>query len=525
MLDHLPREMHELILDALVTYADACTLPQLTPSCPFYRRGEEGPTCGEECRDVGEALGVTSRPIGVALVEGGLVLRGRQLPTSAAAGVSDFDAQQIYIQERSRAPREQSTTCLLISLAVALRPEKRESTPLDVERVLSIWRELEARAVPVESIVRGAILPQMAVRIAERAILSHVARSGALPGSASVELQRELAEVAPGSWSTLLDALVASFESESEAKQAGARSSQSPYRRLAPGVAEGPPVERDDGDAYEVPLDAHIVLALSSEFLGRVEEWLARLLEEDLLGALRGTPPPAPVFLALNNDRVIRDETGLWLWERLAVTDLGEWSYPSLLLEWRFLRGEYRGSCPERVFAERATPHELIAERALERASRPHGLQVVPRDLHPMHFVLQAAEHLKTGRCEDAASIFRALVEIRPADGEAWNNLGFCELHDNLEAAFAALEHASLFELEEPLINVANRCLALHLMGRDEEALALAESTMYLRAGSPASAYLWRHTSRLEPLVLDEDANPLEYLDELIAHVTVGGCS
>lgn len=524
MLEDLPRETRKIFLDALVTYSDACTRPQLTPSCPFFRSAEDGPTCAEECRGIAEDAGVSSRPIGEAVVEGGLVLTGRQLPTTAAAGAFDFDAQRIYIQERELPHGEQSTTSLLIGLAVGLRPERRESTSSDEERVLSIWRELEARSVSVEGVVRGAIVPQMAARIAERSLLPHVAQSGTLPPSASVALLRDLADAPPGSWSTLLDALVASFGREPAARAAATRSSRSPYRRLAPGVVERPLPERDEGDAFEIPVDAHIMLAMSGEFVGRVEEWLSRLLEEDLLAALRATPPPPSVFLALDYDRVIRDETGLWIWERFAVTEFAEWSDSSLLLEWRYLRGDYCGPCPDRIFAERVTPREIIAERALERASRLRGVKVVPQDLHPMYFVEQAVAHLKAGRWEAAASIFRGLVEIRPADGEAWNNLGFCEVHGSPEAAFAALEHASLFELREPLINVANRCLALHLLGRDDEAMALAESTTYLRAASPTSAYLWRHMARSEALVLEEDGHPALYLDDLVAHIRAGDC-
>ncbi|ASR56474.1 hypothetical protein CBP52_16770 [Cellulomonas sp. PSBB021] len=458
------------------------------------------------------------------MVEGGLLMTGRQIPTTAAAGMVDFDAQAIYIQERSLAYGEQSTASLLIGLAAALRAEGRGSRQLDEDRVLTIWRELEARSVPVERVVRGAILPQMAVQIAAHAALSHVARSGELPATASVALRRELADIPAGSWSALLDALVDSFGSGPDGALHAFINSSTPYRGLAPGLPRRPLSERDEADAIDVPLDAHVVLALSPGFLGRVEEWLARLLEEDLLAALAATPPPPSVFFALQHDRVVRDETGLWIWERLAVTDFAEWSDSSLLLEWRYLRGEYAGSCPDRVFAERVTAREVIAERALERMSRSRGQHIEPQDLHPMHFVRQAVEHLKGGRCEDAASIFRGLVEIRPADGDAWNNLGFCELYSRPASGFAALEQASLYELEQPLINVANRCLALHLLGRDEEAVALAEASAYLRSGSPASAYLWRHRSRSEPLVLEEDAHPVEYLDGLVAHLTAGDC-
>lgn len=377
--------------------------------------------------------------------------------------------------------------------------------------------------MPVEQVVRGAVLPQVAVRIAERALLPHIAQSRALPASASVELQRQLADAPPGSWTTALDALVAAWTREPQ--RFADIQGQSPYRHLAPGRTVKPFARPDDTESYVVEADAHVMLAFSPEFIGRVEEWLCRLLEEDMLAALRADPPHPSVFLALDHSRHIRDETGLWIWERLSVTRFEEWSDSSLLLEWRYLRGEYRGTCPDRVFAERVISHEMLATRALDQLSRERGRRLASHDLDPSHFVRQAAQHLEMGRWEEAASIFRGLSEIRPADGDAWNNLGFCELHGDPARAFVTLEHASLFELDHPLLNVANRCLALHLLGRDDEAVALAESTSYMRDGSLGSVYLWQHTTRAEPLKLRDHANASAYLEELLVHISAGACT
>lgn len=91
---------HNFLLNAAVAFGDACTRPKLTPTCPFYEEYDTGPTCGEQCRGIGESLGVTSRKVATHQV-GGLVLTGREIPRSAAAGAEEFDAGRLYIAEKS----------------------------------------------------------------------------------------------------------------------------------------------------------------------------------------------------------------------------------------------------------------------------------------------------------------------------------------------------------------------------------------------------------------------------------------
>ncbi len=89
----LSEREHRIFLDALQSYADACTLPDLTPSCPYYRLTDDGPSCEWQCWDVLDRHGGATRPVREHVV-GGLVLTGVELPLAAVAGAQDYDARQ-----------------------------------------------------------------------------------------------------------------------------------------------------------------------------------------------------------------------------------------------------------------------------------------------------------------------------------------------------------------------------------------------------------------------------------------------
>ncbi|GAB3053343.1 hypothetical protein GCM10027053_12190 [Intrasporangium mesophilum] len=60
--------------------------------------------------------------------------------------------------------------------------------------------------------------------------------------------------------------------------------------------------------------------------------------------------------------------------------------------------------------------------------------------------------------------------------------------------------------------------LALHLLGRDEEAITLGE--LAADAQGPASAWQWSHGDG--DLTLTELVNPADHLAELLAHIRSG---
>ena len=154
----------QLIGRALAAYSDSCTLPLLTPSCPFYRLAGDGCTCNEECRallvDYGE-----DRPTESVAVLDGLVMTGVVRPLEVASGLTPFDATEIFMRELREPIPNASTTTLL------LRASKHVSTPPDMRMsdddvFLAIWAELARRGVPVERVLRVGAAPRVAASIA-----------------------------------------------------------------------------------------------------------------------------------------------------------------------------------------------------------------------------------------------------------------------------------------------------------------------------------------------------------------------
>jgi len=85
LFERAPHHVRSLLLDALVTYSDSCTLPNLTPSCPYFVQSEAGPTCREQCRDLMAQSGAADRRVRDVRI-GGLVLHGRGMPQAWPAG-------------------------------------------------------------------------------------------------------------------------------------------------------------------------------------------------------------------------------------------------------------------------------------------------------------------------------------------------------------------------------------------------------------------------------------------------------
>ncbi|MBO0804506.1 MAG: tetratricopeptide repeat protein [Nocardiopsaceae bacterium] len=90
-------------------------------------------------------------------------------------------------------------------------------------------------------------------------------------------------------------------------------------------------------------------------------------------------------------------------------------------------------------------------------------------------FIPAAADYLRNSRPEMAVALFEAAVAAVPDDAGSHNNLGFCLLPLDIPAALAELRKARDLDYKNPM-NLPNRVLALHLLGRDAESAALATS-------------------------------------------------
>ena len=98
--------------------------------------------------------------------------------------------------------------------------------------------------------------------------------------------------------------------------------------------------------------------------------------------------------------------------------------------------------------------------------------------------------------------MFAALLELRPGDGEAHNNYGFCLLPSDPAAAQAAFQRALLFDWTPTPVNTANQVLALHLSGRHDEAVALGRSLLDSGQAHGEQGFAWDHTGPDEPINL-----------------------
>lgn len=512
----------QIFLEALVTYADACTLPELTPSCPFYRVGSSGPSCGEQCRSIAESHGVQSRSVGHFTV-GGLVLTGRALPIQSVAGIDLFDATQRFISDHQLDLGLQSTTSLLIGLRRALvRPLTSQVAERD-RPALAIWGELARRGIEVERIVSGALLKPMAHTLVTSVVAQNLIEDELMRGDYSSIAASLLAFQEAQAWGQVLEsALNLSLANGRWSSSRLIDRAPSPPRYVIDWLST---VTKDNDAAEKILAKENVQYAFSREFLGRVEEWLSRLLEEDLTSFLNFAVPPASVFLALPSPHLCRDEIGLWLWDRFTKTNLQEWALSSLLLEYRSSCGEDFPGAPNRVLAERTVQKDDVTQLALDRTAQTKGRRNHPTGLQPIHFAESAARSLRAGDHLAAENIFSGLIELRPTDGEVWNNLGFCQLaSDPSKAIFSLRRGAALLRNETP-VNVANQVLALHLLGEDELALRTSRKYQEANPNIDHDCFLWQHPSPSASLELVSVRNMNKHLTALEAHIAEFDCA
>jgi hypothetical protein len=512
--DH--RQKH-IVLDALVSYSDACTLPNLTPSCPYYEDIDGVPSCNEECRSLLAEWGGPVRPVETHR-EGGLVLTGRAIPRSAASGMTSFDATERYLRDRGLPLPQQSTGSLLLGLEAAMiampHPERMQS----MTQALDLWDELDRRGLPVEAVVRAGILPTLATHLAALTTIPYISVRGDLHEASAEMLDRLQSLIEP--WQRLLEAAYAEEGTEDDVRRVIRLTFRSNDLTKRLWGARHMPNLDETTDVLAVGDQAHaliIAYALSGRFAGRVRSWFTRVLAEDKLSVLSWQAPPPGIFGALSHQRQV-EEHGLWLWERNTVTHLEDWSITSLMAEWR-AHEVADHNLPPLVYGERSCDHEQVATTALTRMSKARPNR--PRQVSPLRaedLTTRAVELLEAGDPAAAADVFAGLVELRPWDGDALNNLGFCLLPVNPSAALERLQEASLYPNDAVTINVANRILALILLGRTDDARRLAEtsSDIISHPARDKSCFVWRRDEADGTLILGKSEAQPAYLAELL---------
>jgi hypothetical protein len=316
---------------------------------------------------------------------------------------------------------------------------------------LELWGELSRRGIDIERIAAGGLTASIALSVALHITLLKLS-------DADILMQPDPPRGSGAtSWTQVLNAWHEDRINQGTTPRRGRPEYvRSLVESLIPWVTA-----QDVGSLIES--HPEVVVAFSKIFTDKVAEWLAHLIADDLEKALRAEAPAPELFLGIRPRRD-RDELGLWLWERFTVTAVDSWNTSSLLLEWSSNPVEGNELCPPRAMAERMVPREQVGVLALERASESRSREPLRRGLAANFFTEDAMERLLRGDWKTASKIFGGLVDLRPADGEAWNNLGFCQLAGDPGEALETLQRAAVLPLVPTLICQANRVLALHLL-------------------------------------------------------------
>lgn len=509
-----------LIAEAVVSYADSCTLPQLTPGCPYYRLEGGHPTCDEQCRELAERLGVDDRHEHKADI-GGLVMHGRAIPLRAAGGMRDYDATREYITDKDKAPRAQSTASLLLSLSNALIINTLAGNASRLGDALELWGELERRIGALDAVFRSGIAEKMASAVIVRVALEHLHRAG------RIDLEYVLGAPVDASGATWLDAATLSAEDVISR----------PTRRTLIEVPDGsllsdalPQLLDSPEDVEQLIADPVIAHALTKTFRRRVIRWLSNMLEMDLTATLSVHAPHASMFAALEPEPT-RDAVGLWLWDRFTVTRLDEWATGSLTLEWEWATNGNEVHCDSRAMAERVVDPATTSRLAMTRSLRTYSRPAAPQGFHIGEYAHRASQLLVSSRWEEASMIFEGLVELSPGDAEAWNNLGFCRLVVDPAASIMMLRRAEALSRTPSLLTAANLSLALHLTGNDDEALRLGQIALgWENPAHSGAAWMWTHPAEDDDaeLALGDFDSVEDYLVGLLEHIettTAGACT
>lgn len=505
-----------IFLEALTSFSDACRAPELTPNCPFYTVGSDGPVCGEQCKDLlGEHGGQRRSPGVTDLGDGFEVHRRRPRPRprrGPADGEPAFDARQLYLADQERPRDSRSVASLIYELQERLYfgpPLDEEDRPEYTYEVLADVDELYRRGIDAERLVRQGLSDLIVTGVSFFALTDVMRAQDTADGQARTVngpwqrlLHTSHADGAPNHW---LDVDWAWLIRRMSAATFASR-------HVAPLLppAESPAAE-DDANSQ-----ALINYAVAGRFPHLLRRWVATAPLEDVLN---WHAPDYDAFHAegpegSRAERGSDQHLGQWLVDRFSRTYLNDWALDSLKKEWQYLLGNCQGAAPADVMRTRRVRAEEVAATIADLVSK--GDPVLPGPPLPtppemFKFVRVAVDSLMSGRREDAAALYRGLVQVYPRDPDVVNNYGFCLLADDPATALTWLNRAAALRGSDfDPTNAANRTFALNRLNQFEEALRVAEDLA--ERGTTCSAYLW--LAKGEDWTLGEHVDALTYTAE-----------
>jgi hypothetical protein len=475
----------QIFLNALREYRNACEAPELTPGCPFFTWSSNGPACGEQCADL-LAMYDTDEDEETQIDLGGGIVVVRDKPRRRARHhpshpLRPFDARQIYLDDDHRPHADRHTIALIVELTelISAPPSQVADRAERTYDIGAAMEQLEVREFDTDAFIRygiGAILP---VHFAVHLLLPMVAERGGAPAITS-DVSADQVPPAPEGWSKFF----------SDCYNADV------------------PEPGDDNATIEYAFHG---------FLDRIRRWLETALLRDIIEWQAPTELPRDSGEDPAANREARN-TAIWLFDRFKTPSVRDWQLSSLHLEWLYLHGRVPAPCSATSMAEHRVSAQDISNEIAQKTSQSwrRGISRERQSDLADSFVTVAANHLRNGRPEIAAAIFEAVLSLSPSDEDARNNYAFCLMPINPLKALSELER--LNDSKQPsLTTLANRVLALHLLDRDDEALALAESESARNIPS-LSSLMWL-VDEDHVLRLSDWLDTRQYLRDLADHV------
>jgi hypothetical protein len=476
----------------------------LLADCPFsvdVPSGGRG--CGEECEELldkyGRPLETSQNPYLSSDLHIERLRRGEVGdPSSYDDANRPFDAMETLWRNAEvplLAHRHSVALLMAVRNAVVSVPSAR-APEWDLPRVMEALQVLNRRGYEAEKLIRLGLSTQIVAAIAGAVAVALVLSED---DTTTTDELPELSDDSVATWLAICRDAAGRSESDELARQArSAARTPDPSGKLSEKATKE-------------------LLFIVARFPAMLRKWIMETSLEELIewrapDALFGASSASiPEESALETqDRRISE----WIWDRFTTTYLSDWSQSSLQLEWRHYRGNLQSPLPRREMGCRPVDAVELSALVADARTTSAGRSVASRQM-----VSTAVGLIRDGHRKAAATLFGAVLKTDLDDGELYNNYGFCLLPDQVHNAYAALEKALQLGYNAT-VNLVNRVLALHWMGRSAVALELAEDQISNPADlDDTPSYLWDFESARENPTLLSQVSPKVYLIRLAIHI------
>lgn len=470
----------EIFIKALRDFSNACDMPELTPSCPFFEITKDGASCGEQCMDIlSEFDDERSHPNVVDFGEGYRLI-GRQVKRPRRGPKTTprpFDVHQITAEDADRPLESKRITSLLHDLISNLATSSSLSTD-SVERryiINASMDELQKRGLDAQRIVRLGFGMQIALGIVFHNII--------FPRVNVEETLPEAIITPDPAWTSL-------------------------FERFSGNIVGLESPELSDR-AFRFAQKVRVWL--NSAELGEIIDWVA--------------PTDLGSDLKTEIDRAEKART-IWLLDRFLLTYPDQWESSSLHLEWLYLHGQGTAPCPTHLMSARHVDQNLLATAIADHTTekwRASDASSESTTIRVQEFAQVARDNLASGRHEVAAALYKGLAELAPEDAEVRNNYGFCLIPSQPDEALRELKTAERLGYKSVLINAANQILTLHLLHRDAEAIEIGTPLLQqFNSETPNKGWLWQIDDEASSRLILKSFEVQDYIARLLERISGG---